>query len=446
MHVLDYLADPRSKRRDKDALTADYRLLCSGIIHRDILGEWSKCEISRFLTIPPLLLYVVSRPFTDYPLELVLRVTVTCVEEEKQGQGGVVMHSNFHPDAEVVRDLAALLTLYCRRLITVGGKASQRYADHDYPPFDHVPMPLANSMRRVFWPTHPATVITSSAGQEIRDHNPPPLPVEPCTLTTLLLQLPKVEHGKSIVASARLYALALELVREQPEIAYQLLISAVETIANSALRSFQPDDDFKVEHQRAVFNLAAELDLGEEKARQLAVAACKKEYWATKKFKKFLTDNVDDSVWEEDDLFRIPSVVLPRREDFERVLGKIYTARSQATHLGQQFPASATYCGGPMIAWHVADELFWSGSDSAFPPVVWFERIVNNAIRNFWRRGASVLRPMDLLNVTQRSPTSNHTDQPIADFLEPVEYAWTEAGFEARQALKRYSEDTHADP
>ena len=36
-------------------------------------------------------------------------------------------------------------------------------------------------------------------------------------------------------------------------------------------------------------------------------------------------------------------------------------------------------------------------------------------------------------------------EAPIADFMEPVEYGWTEAGFEARQALKRYCEETHAD-
>ena len=36
-------------------------------------------------------------------------------------------------------------------------------------------------------------------------------------------------------------------------------------------------------------------------------------------------------------------------------------------------------------------------------------------------------------------------EPPVADFMEPVEYAWTEAGFEARQVLKRYSEQSHAD-
>jgi len=34
---------------------------------------------------------------------------------------------------------------------------------------------------------------------------------------------------------------------------------------------------------------------------------------------------------------------------------------------------------------------------------------------------------------------------PPADFFEPVGFAWTEAGYEVRQALKEYSEGTHAD-
>jgi hypothetical protein len=61
-------------------------------------------------------------------------------------------------------------------------------------------------------------------------------------------------------------------------------------------------------------------------------------------------------------------------------------------------------------------------------------------------------RPVPLVEVDRASApvcaNGNGTDDrelPSADFLEPVEYAWTEAGFEARQALKRYSEETHAD-
>jgi hypothetical protein len=36
-------------------------------------------------------------------------------------------------------------------------------------------------------------------------------------------------------------------------------------------------------------------------------------------------------------------------------------------------------------------------------------------------------------------------EYPVADFLEPVRYEWTEAGYEVRQILKRYSGQTHAD-
>src|SRR5262245_4495198 len=60
-------------------------------------------------------------------------------------------------------------------------------------------------------------------------------------------------------------------------------------------------------------------------------------------------------------------------------------------------------------------------------------------------------RPTPLVEVHQESATAcangngaASRELPIADFLEPVDYVWTEAGFEARQALRRYCEDTHA--
>ena len=61
-------------------------------------------------------------------------------------------------------------------------------------------------------------------------------------------------------------------------------------------------------------------------------------------------------------------------------------------------------------------------------------------------------RPMPLMEVHQELATARANgngaasrELPSADFMEPVEYEWTEAGYEARQALKRYCEDTHAD-
>ena len=179
----------------------------------------------RFLLAPPLLLYAASRPFDEYRLELVLRLTVA---EVRETQGPVT--STFHPDEEVARDLAALLTVLCRRLITVMGKSAERIAGDEYPQFDRIPLPVATSIRKIYWPPYPLSVITSGSlaeqkvEQKIEDNNPPPKPVDPKALTALLLGLPQVAHAESMIASARLYTLALEFIREQPDIAYQFLI------------------------------------------------------------------------------------------------------------------------------------------------------------------------------------------------------------------------------
>jgi len=277
--------------------------------------------------------------------------------------------------------------------MTVSGKSQEEHADYRYPEFGHVPFPVAISLRRIYWPPLPATVITSISSEEVHDNNPPPLSVDPQALTALLTALPSSQYAESIVASARLYALALELIRDQPHISYQVLISAVETLANEALNSFQPDDDEKVEHQRNVFNLMKDLGIGDDIARQVAIAACKREHWATRKFKKFLADNIDSSIWEkEDDLFKTLPNSVPPRDQFEKTLGKIYDARSKATHFGQQFPISAAYAGDPMIPAAITTLLL--GADPVFPPVVWFERLVNKAITRFWQSSVSaVLTP-----------------------------------------------------
>jgi hypothetical protein len=389
MHVLRYLADPNCERQPKDALRAEYRLLCSGTLHRQCLGDYSKSEVARILLDTPLVLFATSRPFDDYPLELAVQLTIPRVIE--QGAGKSNWSHTYHPDEDVVSDLAALLSTLCRRLITVAGKANERHADYRHVLFDHhpLPLPIATSMRRTFWPRHPSMVITSLEGQQIRDYNPRPKAIDAQRLTKLLLGLPMCEYAESIVASCRLYALALELIHDRPDMSYPLLISSVETIANGALRAFQPTDDEKVAHQKAVYDLAIELELDKETARRLALAACKREWWATRKFKKFLSDNAADSVWTEpDELFRsIGLEEMPKRDHAERTFGNIYNARSKATHEGKPFPASASYTGGPRISVRAAQELF--GTDSPFPPVVWLERVVNSALCGFWERSVT---------------------------------------------------------
>jgi hypothetical protein len=207
----------------------------------------------------------------------------------------------------------------------------------------------------------------------------------------MLLGLPRLAHAESIVASTRLYALALELIHERPDISYQFLISSVETIADSVLSPFQPTPDEKVQFQHGVYKLACKLGLQEEQARTLAIEACKPSYWATRKFKQFLLNNVNESIWsEQDDLFpKLHDTFIPHRDSFEKTLARIYDARSKATHLGQPFPVTASHAGGPYLPANVFSSLAGSispGGASVFPPVAWFERVVHSAISSFWER------------------------------------------------------------
>jgi hypothetical protein len=119
---------------------------------------------------------------------------------------------------------------------------------------------------------------------------------------------------------------------------------------------------------------------------ELAIAACKGERWVSKKFKKFIVNYLDDSFWTEaDELFhRVPARILPQREQFEQTLSSIYATRSKRTHAGEAFPLSATYTGGPSIEPRAADLLY--GAAAPFPPVIWFERVVNTALYTFWER------------------------------------------------------------
>lgn len=403
MHVLKYLKDPLCTHQPNGTVSAEYRLLCSGSICRDTQGDL-KSEVRKILLDPPFNLYAITWAFKEYPLEVALQVVVPRVLETRRINSSTsptedqpilnTFSSSFCPHEEVAKDIVALLCLLCRRLITVAGSVNEKHSGYEHALFQEKPIPtgLLSNLKKVYWQPHPLSVTVTTEGQEITNYNPPDKPINSNRLTKLLLILPKLEYAKNIVASARLYAVALELIHERPDIAYQLLISAVETMANSAYKDYAPTEEEKIKHQAGVYNLAIDSGINEDLAKSLALTATKTEHWVGKKFKKFLMENVDESIWsKEDDLFKI-SHTLPRRDNFEAVLGKIYSARSSATHKGEPFPLTAYYTGGPYISTDISIELMVSSIDGSdtFPAVVWFERIVNNALNNFWERSPEV--------------------------------------------------------
>jgi hypothetical protein len=136
MFVLEYLRKAESKIRvdedstvrfdnilDEKSLRVEYRLICSGAFYPNhILSEWSKSDSARILLHSPFELLVASRPYDDYPQELALRFFVGEINETE----GSFSTFGF-PDKEIAADLAALLTLLCRRLVTVSVKLREQY-------------------------------------------------------------------------------------------------------------------------------------------------------------------------------------------------------------------------------------------------------------------------------------------------------------------------------
>jgi hypothetical protein len=386
MYILEFLKGQRPEQPSSEVMTCEYRLLCSGEIYNGDVEtfDYRKSTASRLILTSPFTVFVASNPLYDnYPQELALRFTTQMVTEERESTYKTIY--SYYPDEEIAKDITALLCLFFRRLITICAKVREIHPNHPEAIQDW-PIDFVNSLKAISWKRHPATSTLFPNGTiQVIDYNPPLKAVSPKKLKELFLALPNLPCAESIIHSARLYALALERIYQDTDIAYQLLISSVETIANSVHKLYTPTEADMIEFKRNVANAALEYNLTKEKSERLAVEACKGTSWAKRKFSKFLLENVSDTLWTADDLFKLPKQFpLPNKDDFEVAISEIYEARSKALHSGGSFPASASIVTGPMLPTKTLFE--FDITQRPFPPVSWFERVVNTAIQGFVER------------------------------------------------------------
>lgn len=234
------------------------------------------------------------------------------------------------------------------------------------------------------WARKPATVVYGRQGVErIADYNPPPLGVDPVKLAELLNRLASSEAAGALVLSARLYAQALRQLEHEVDLAYQSLVSCVETIANQALSEYLPPDSEMIAIQRSIIEKAINFGLEQDKAEAIAIEACSGMSWISRKFTKFLVDNAGDSIWEKDDLFHPLEFLLPKRGELERVIRSVYQARSGSTHAGRAYPGTASVGFGGTLPRSVLLDIDILDPEAKVPPAVWFERLVYLAITNF---------------------------------------------------------------
>lgn len=384
MYILDYLGGKYSGPASREDRTAEYRLLCSGELYnsRVLTLDWRKSDVTRNLLRKPCSLTVISQPFDDYPQELSLVITVPVIQE-KSGNS----MSTFHPDDDIAEDLAALLTLFLRRLVTLCVKVRTKYVTDttDTPiessQFRDWSLPIANAMNKVAWKRRGVSIGYSVQGTTVIDHSPPPVQVDPQRLESKFVSVATIKYGESYVMAARLYAQAMRMIEEWPDIAYQLLVYSAETIANKVLSDYSPSPQEKVEVKGGVARRAQELGLTRENAEELAVLACADMPWASRKFRKFLKEMTDKSLWEPDELFSIHEVYKPSAQDLDQALKRIYESRSAVVHEGEGYGPAVGLGTAPMIPVGALQELLSGGPK--VPPVTWFERVVNIALNRY---------------------------------------------------------------
>lgn len=385
MYLLRFLdRDLGGVEGDKpDTVRVEYRLACSGELYnrRVVTTDWRKSDTTRVLLREPLELFVASQPFAAYPQELCLRMAVSRVTEQ-ENVANISASSSFLPDEDIVEDLCSILSLLSRRLVSLASKTREQYSD-EQPALGSYgsdrPIPLLQAPYVAVWTQRPAT---ASANFEGPDNSPPPVGVDPQVLTELLLRLAEIPQAMEIVYASRLYRTALELIESRPDIAYQLLISTVESLAAVALGDYEPEDSDKLAMTLAVQERARHFGLDEDRVRQLGLEACKGQRWLKKKFKKFLLDFVSlEILAEKDRVFLVPEHLCPPPDNFGETLGRIYDVRSGNLHAALPFPRSVGIGISPQIKWRnlPVNPL----TRPPVPPVTWFERVVSTAARKF---------------------------------------------------------------
>lgn len=391
MYVLDALKPNAGSQQH------EYRLLCSGALYNGnvVTTDWTKSEPGRRLLSDPAVLLVVSRPIPAYPQELLLRVSVPVVREMRlptpkaAGFGKI-----FIPHREVVDDLAALLTLFLRRLITVHSHVRTIPGSGDQAPWHGLPdypEPIAQVRGGIVWQQRPLAVVTHGDGtQELDDRAPPPVAVDEAGLSATLASLPSLPAAETIVACARLYSQGMQLIEERAEVAYQLFIAAAETLATEALKGYAPTDDEKVSLKKPVYDRARKLGLSEQDSRELALLAAKGPFWTGQKFQRCLEQYTDKRLWSKDELFLTPEPMLPSESEFAEKLKLVYRSRSGALHTGKSLGATAGVGTSPWVPIDALDPLF--SGEQTMPPVTWLERVVQMALVNYTESQRAALK------------------------------------------------------
>lgn|ERR1035437_2757494 len=135
----------------------EYRFVLSGCAYNgDLEGDYTKAAFGGLLLEHPFPVWKVGHSYDDYPQELVAWLKVAPVTREKEN-----FSSTGTPHELAADELAAVLTLFLRRLVTVAGAIAVTIPEYyaKAPLRSPVAMPVVLKSREArVWPRLPLTV------------------------------------------------------------------------------------------------------------------------------------------------------------------------------------------------------------------------------------------------------------------------------------------------
>lgn len=380
----EFLAEWAKNQAATGPLTYEHRLLLSGCgYNADLLGDASRSDLGRILLLEPVELLTAALPFSEYPQELVLRISV----REKARTSGAQTVS-YAPHREIVGGIVALLSIYLRRLVTHGGTNTVETSDWipAHPILKRLPIPIVSSSKQAtFWSKLPLNSLTSVDGTTLHNPNPEAVGVSPEKLRLFLLQIGKHPQAKKIIDAARSYHRGLELLFDHPDISYLCFIFAADALAHAAFPSVERSEQERLD-LRISQNLqaaASKLGLPADQIKALCLTATDsiRHKQRGELFALFLRQygvGHTSAPW----IFNFEnSAQIFKVADEDAAIKLAYATRSGHVHTATPIRDSALLGTSSRMSVFASMELFVN--EDRAPPIVWLERILAQSFLTF---------------------------------------------------------------
>ena len=216
------------------------------------------------------------------------------------------------------------------------------------------------------------------------------------------------EDYRAVIRAIHQYQLSLLTFREDVGLAYSMLVSSIESMAQ---RFFDKNFSFNDLSDHTEWEkLFLESGISEESEKQIKNKLLKNERFLSRRFRDFVINNLPDSFWtspdsrakERDDyissrsqepkrknhdklwrgLYNLENK--PQKNELNNILKSIYNVRSKFSHIGKSPPAEAIgLYETASINVDFASQKGRLKFVRSVPSFFWFERVVHDSILNF---------------------------------------------------------------